>query len=42
MTCSLCKSMGHNKRGCPYKDTIIMQELPEQPPRKMGRPRKDG
>ena len=42
MTCNLCKFKGHNKRGCLHKDTITVQELPEQPRRKMGRPRKDG
>ena len=42
MTCSLCMSKGHNKRRCPHKDTITVKKLPEQPPRKMERRRKDG
>ncbi|KAL2928013.1 Leucine--tRNA ligase [Bienertia sinuspersici] len=39
MTCTLCKSKGHNKRGCPQKDTVVPSEPP--PKKARGRPRKD-
>ncbi|XP_021756916.1 protein argonaute 3-like [Chenopodium quinoa] len=39
MTCSLCKTKGHNKRKCPNKDFVQPSE--PAPKRAKGRPRKD-
>ncbi|KAL2928879.1 MutS protein-like protein 5 [Bienertia sinuspersici] len=38
MTCSICKSKGHNKRSCPDKGSYVPTEPPPKRPR--GRPRK--
>ncbi|XP_021723216.1 uncharacterized protein LOC110690668 [Chenopodium quinoa] len=39
MTCSICKSKGHNKRSCPDKGTYVEPE--PAPKRPIGRPRND-
>ncbi|KAL2921197.1 Transposase for insertion sequence element IS905 [Bienertia sinuspersici] len=38
MTCKLCNKKGHNKRGCPDKDTAVPPK--PQPKRPRGRPKK--
>ena len=40
MTCSICKTKGHNKRRCSRENTT--QEPPPQAKRGRGRPRADG
>src|SRR5688572_27218563 len=38
MTCTLCKSIEHNKRKCPEKGNV--QDQPPQPKKLRGRPKK--
>ncbi|XP_057248313.1 uncharacterized protein LOC130590266 [Beta vulgaris subsp. vulgaris] len=38
MTCTNCNEKGHNKRGCPRKDSAVQQQPPTKKPR--GRPKK--